>query len=355
VKEYGIASAMQASNVRVVDAAEPPLFPYKPDYTRNSGLGLLAGLFLGVAFVIIRERADRSIQAPGESAQYVDAPELGIIPSATLDAHHGYYSHRLLHRHKQQAAPEGEQRRVELVTFQRKPSLVAESFRAAVASILFSGENGVPPRVIVLTSPAPKEGKTTVVSNLALALSEINRRVLVIDADLRRPRLHTIFGIPNETGLIDVLKASGPLNGHDGLVFETVYPGVFVMPAGPADSSMYNLLHSPRLPELIARYRKEFDAVLIDTPPMLNMSDARILGRVADGVVLVVRAGRTTRDTVQSAAQRFLDDGTKVLGTVLNDWNPKKHQGYGYGYAYRSYGGYYDSYHKHYGPDSDKK
>jgi capsular exopolysaccharide synthesis family protein len=354
VKEYGIASAMQASNVRVVDAAEPPLFPYKPDFTRNSGLGLLAGLFLGVAFVIIRERADRSIQAPGESALYVDAPELGIIPSATLDTGHSYYSKRLLHRHKQQETPDGEQRRVELVTFQRKPSLVAESFRAAVASILFSGENGNHPRVIVVTSPAPKEGKTTVTTNLALALSEINRRVLLIDADLRKPRLHNIFDVSNEHGLTDVLKAPGPLNGNDGVISETIYPGVFVMPAGPADIAVHNMLYSPRLPELIARYRKEFDAVIIDTPPMLNMSDARVLGRLSDGVIVVVRAGKTTRDTVQSAVQRFTEDGTTVIGTILNDWNPKKHQGYGYGYTYRSYHGYYDSYQKHYGPDSTK-
>ena len=353
VKEYGVASAMQASNVRVVDAAEAPVFPYKPDFTRNAGLGLLAGMFLGVAFVIVRERADRSIQAPGECSQYVDAPELGIIPSATLDVGHAhYYSRRLRRAHHEGA--DGEERRVELVTWQRKPSLVAESFRAAVASILFSGENGKHPRVIVMTSPAPKEGKTTVASNLALALAEINRRVLVIDADMRKPRMHDIFGVSNEHGLSDVLKAAGPMNGNNGIICETAYPGVFVMPAGPSEVGIHNMLYSPRLPEIIARFRKEFDAVIIDTPPMLHMSDARVLGRMADGVIIVIRAGRTTRDTVQSTVQRFGEDGTRVIGTILNDWNPKKHQGGGYGYGYRSYHGYYDSYQKHYGPDHKK-
>jgi succinoglycan biosynthesis transport protein ExoP len=179
--------------------------------------------------------------------------------------------------------------------------------------------------------------------------------VLLIDADLRRPRIHSIFGLSNERGLTDVLKAPGPMNGDDGIICETSYPGVYVMPAGPSDLGINNMLYSPRLPELIARYRKEFDVVLIDTPPMLNMSDARVLGRLSDGVILVVRAGSTTRDTVQSAAQRFVEDGTVLIGTILNDWNPKKHQGYGSGYTYRSYGGYYDSYQKHYGPDSEKK
>ena len=111
------------------------------------------------------------------------------------------------------------------------------------------------------------------------------------------------------------------------------------------------MLYSPRLPEILARFRKEFDVVIIDTPPVMHMSDARVLGRLADGVIVVVRAGRTTRDTVQSTVQRFGEDGTRVIGTILNDWNPKKHQGYGYGYAYRSYHGYYDSYHKHYGSE----
>jgi capsular exopolysaccharide synthesis family protein len=354
VKEYGIASAMNASNVRVVDPAEPPRLPYKPNYPQNSGLGLLAGLFLGVGFVIIRERADRSIQAPGEVSQYVDAPELGIIPSASLDLKHAYYYSKRQRRLRHEEAESGEERRVELVTFQHKPSLVAESFRAAVASILFSGENGNYPRVIVLTSPAPKEGKTTVVSNLALALVEINRRVLLIDADMRKPRLHDIFNVSNEHGLSDVLKAAGPLNGQEGIICETAYPGLFVLPAGPSEVGIHNMLYSPRLPEIIARFRKEFDVVIIDTPPVMHMSDARVLGRLADGVIVVVRAGHTTRDTVQSAVRRFSEDGTRVIGTILNDWNPKKHQGYGYGYAYRSYDGYYDSYRKHYGPDEKK-
>ncbi len=355
VKEYGVASAMQASSVRVVDAAEAPVFPYKPDYPRNAGLGLLAGMFLGVAFVIVRERADRSIQAPGEMAQYVDAPELGIIPSATLDMKQAHYYSKRQRRLRHEEAESGEARRVELVTFQHKPSLVAESFRAAVASILFSGENGNHPRVIVMTSPAPKEGKTTVASNLALALVEINRRVLVIDADLRRPRMHDIFGVSNEQGLTNLLKATGPLNGQEGVVCETAYPGLFVMPAGPSEEGIHNMLYSPRLPEIIARFRKEFDAVIIDTPPVMHMSDARVLGKMADGVIVVVRAGRTTRDTVQSAVSRFAEDGTRVIGTILNDWNPKKHQGYGYGYDYRSYHGYYDSYQKHYGDDSPQR
>jgi Mrp family chromosome partitioning ATPase len=163
--------------------------------------------------------------------------------------------------------------------------------------------------------------------------------------------MHTIFGVSNEHGLVDVLMAPTPLNGEAGPVCETIYPGVYVMPAGASERFVFNLLYSPRLPELVARFRKEFDVVLIDTPPMLNMSDARVLGRFADGVIVVMRAGRTTRDAVQASVQRLEEDGTKVLGTILNDWNPKRHTGYGYGYGYKSsYGGYY----KHYGSEEKK-
>jgi succinoglycan biosynthesis transport protein ExoP len=359
VKEYGIASAMHASNLRVVDSARPPGFPYKPDYVRSSGLGLLAGLLLGVAFVIVRERADRAIQAPGETGLYTNVPELGIIPAASYDAQtlHMYRGRQRSHSlpQKREVTPAEFAAVIELSTGQRKHSLIAESFRTAIASILLPDRTGDQARVIVVTSPSPKEGKSTVASNLALALCAIQRRVLLIDADLRRPRLHSLFGLSNDQGLIDLLKSPLPLNGEEGVVGETSYPHLYVMPAGPPEHAVFNLLHSPRLPELLNRLRKDFDNVIIDTPPMLNMSDARIIGRFSDGVILVIRAGQTTRDTMRAAIQRLAEDGIAVLGTILNDWHPEKNVAYGYGYAYRSYGRSYKAYYKHYGEDSEKK
>src|ERR1019366_583486 len=137
-------------------------------------------------------------------------------------------------------------------------------FRSTLASILYTGENGNRPRVIALTSANPREGKTTVASNLALALAEIGRRVLLIDGDLRKPRLHEIFNVPNTWGLSDLLEGTKPPEGSEAIVAGTNYGRLYVLPAGSAASSISNLLHSPRALELLKRMRLEFDMVLID-------------------------------------------------------------------------------------------
>jgi capsular exopolysaccharide synthesis family protein len=342
VKEAGVASALHASNVRVIDPARPPMRPYKPNLLLNSILGLFAGGFFGIVFVVMRERADRSIQAPGEASLYLDVPELGVIPSAHAERSRSFAYYREV-RGTEKTEKEDLKTPVELVTWQRRPSALAESFRSTLASILYTGENGNRPRVIALTSAGPREGKTTVASNLALALAEIGRRVLLIDGDLRRPRLHELFKVSNAWGLSDLLEGTKPPEGSEAMVFGTGYRDLYVLPAGSVASSISNLLNSPRALELLQRMRKEFDMVIIDTPPMLQMPDARVLGRLTDGVILVLRSTRTTKETAAAASQRLAEDGTRVLGTVLNEWDPRKasHAGYGYGnygYSYHGHG-----------------
>jgi capsular exopolysaccharide synthesis family protein len=338
VREAGIASALHASNVRVVDPARPPLRPYKPSLFLNAVLGLFAGGFFGLVFIVIRERADRSIQAPGEAALYLDVPELGVIPSADAARSQNFaYYGQLRGAETKQAEKESRKSPVELVTWKKRPSVLADSFRSTMASILYTGENGDRPRVIALTSANPREGKTTVASNLALALAEIGRRVLLIDGDLRQPRLHQVFNVSNAWGLSDLLAGTKPPEGSEAMVVGTAYGELYLLPAGSAASNISSLLHSPRALELLQRMRKEFDMVLIDTPPMLQMPDARVFGRMVDGVILVVRSASTTKETAATASQRLVDDGTRVLGTVLNEWDPRKASGAGYEYGYRPY------------------
>jgi capsular exopolysaccharide synthesis family protein len=338
VKEAGIASALHASNVRVVDPARPPARPYKPNLLLNSMLGLFAGGFLGIVFIVLRQRSDRSIQAPGEASLYLDVPELGVIPSANAERSRSFaYYRQARGAETRKTEKENLKSPVELVTWQKRPSALADSFRSTLASILYAGENGNRPRVIALTSAGPREGKTTVASNLALALAEIGRRVLLIDGDLRKPRLHEIFNVSNAWGLSDLLDGTKPPEGSETMVVGTSYRDLYVLPAGSVASSISNLLHSPRVAELLQRMRQEFDMVIIDTPPMLQLPDARVLGRLADAVILVVRSARTTKETAAAASQRLADDGTRVLGTVLNEWDPRKASNAGYDYGYRPY------------------
>jgi capsular exopolysaccharide synthesis family protein len=336
VKEAGIASAMRASMYRVVDPAKPPSAPFKPNPTRSATMGSLAGVLLGAALVLARERIDRSIQQPGDAPLYLNLPELGVIPSERIGT-----GKRI---HGRTVTPvEGEANSLDLVTWNRKPSLLAESFRLTLTSILFSGASGEKPQVIALSSSGPSEGKTTVTSNLAIALAEINRRVLLIDADMRRPRLHLAFGISNEQGLSDLLKDKEHVFGRKLVSWTqaTQVPGLFLLPSGHIANNASNLLYSPRLGELIAECRNQFDAILIDTPPLLHLADARVVGRHCDRMILVVRAGKTTRDAAQAAIKKLQEDGTPVMGTILNDWNPGSH---GYGYTNK----YYDGYSKYY-------
>jgi polysaccharide biosynthesis transport protein len=341
VKEAGIASALRASNYRVVDPAKPPRDPYKPNLPQSATVGSLGGLVVGILFVLVRERADRSLQQPGDAPRYLSIPELGVIPSDRLRSAVRIYGVRS--PAKAIASSNGSLADVALATHKRKPSILAESFHDTLTSILFSGQNGNRPQVIALCSASPGEGKTTVASNLAAALADINLKVLVIDADIRRPRLHQIFGVSNNEGLSTLLKDNAPVVGPltPPLVVETEVCGLRFMPSGPAKSNPANLFYSPRLEELIRAVRGEYDYILFDTPPMLQLADARILSQHCDTAILVFRAGKTTRDAARAALLRFKQDGTPVLGTILNDWQPGLN---GYGFDAK----YYDRYAKYY-------
>jgi len=348
VKQAGLAAAMRASNILVVDAANPPLLPYRPNYLLNSALGLLIGMFLGMGLSVLCERFNGSIAAPGVAPAYLRLPELGAIPLAESSSHvRGLFSAR----NKSQVATlhlngrangqnevckailsKGATERSELV-------MMAEAFRATLTSILLPSHGVRPPHVIVLTSPRPGAGKTTVTSNLGIVMAEIGRRVLLVDGDLRSPKLHDVFQMSNSWGLCDVLRSSNPIDncGLLQLVRHTDIPGLDLLPSGPCRESPSHLLYSPRVAELFRRVQEEYDLVLVDSPPMMQLADARVLGRIADGVVLVLRSGQTTLALAQLAVQRFAEDGTRVLGTVLNSWDPRSSEGTDYTYSYREY------------------
>jgi succinoglycan biosynthesis transport protein ExoP len=337
VKEASLIAAMRDSNVLVVDRARPPLLPYRPNLPMNSGIGLFGGLLLGLGFVVVRERVDRRITAPGDMQVYLDLPELGVIPLDGADDSAQPSARIHLNRATPSLPSRDPQSSLlgdcpELATWKRKPSLLAECTRTTLTSILLPSQNGDGPRVIVFTSPSPGEGKTTVACNLSIAVAEIGRKVLLIDGDLRRPRLHKVFGAPNYWGLSDILRANATLESipTSRMVYVSEVSGLFLLPGGSCGVTPSNLFYSPRMSRLLERLRSEFDMILIDAPPMTHLADARVLGRLADGVILVVRAGQTTTESALFAAQRFAEDGTRVLGTVLNSWDPKGGRRYGY-------------------------
>lgn len=347
VRESDIASAIRASNIRVISPAKRPSQPYKPKTGFNTGMGLVAGLFLSVALVFLREQTDRRFKAPGDASAYLNLQELGVIPRATRDNASAPPPRRdevII-----DIAPDGraagllEERNgtpaVELASWKSELSPLAESFRTTLASVWFTGQNEKRPRVFVLTSPNPAEGKSTVATNLAISMANTNRRILLVDGDIRKPRLHDVFGIDNGWGLGNLLEETSPVEEYafEDLATETRIGGLYVLPSGTGEKNISSLRYHDRLADLLARFRLEFHAVLIDTPPVLQFADARLIGRLSDGVILVFRASETTREDAGTALSRFQEDRTPVLGSILNDC---EHPGGRYGYAYRNYGSY---------------
>jgi len=331
-KQVGIGSMGTPTNVRVVDTAEVPLRPSKPDLLRNALTGLASGLALAFGFVMAGEFINRSVRAPGESPFHLRVPELGVIPSKAAVADQSLLPSVLPLKN---SAGTITKPKLELVTWQDRPSLLAEAYRNALTSILAAHSKGRP-KVILITSAGHSEGKSSTVSNLGIALAEINQKVLVIDADLRKPRLHDIFNLPNTWGLSDLLREKSSLADCplEALARRTEIDNLYVLPSGPGTVSITNLLYSTRMADLVKRVRVDFDITIIDTPPMSYLSDARVLGQLADAAILVIRAARTTRDEARAAKQRLVDDNIRVLGTILNAWEPKSKARYGYGYGY---------------------
>ncbi len=341
VKEASIASAMRASNIRIVDPAKVPVVPYAPDMKADAIVGVLAGMFFGIVFILIHERANRTVQQPGDTQVWTQVLELGAVPSAkSVRGKTGYGLS--LPGATAELGTYGLNSRTssELTVSHNTSSVISEAFHTILTSILFIGDQGDAPQVIVLTSGSPAEGKTTLVSNLAIAMADIRRKVLIIDADLRRPRIHNLFDLPNDHGLSTILRERGSISQSalDEAIQQTNVSGLSVLPSGPPTSSAANLLYSANMAELLDLVRAEYDLVLIDTPPTLLLADARVLGRLSDGVVVVTRANQTTRDAIVAVTKRFAEDGTNIIGTILNDWDPKKAPN-GY-YGYHNYSGY---------------
>jgi capsular exopolysaccharide synthesis family protein len=319
VKETDLAGAVRANNVEVAERAIPPADPVRPSKPMYLGLGMVCGFMLGAVVALHHDRRNRMVTGPGECEARLGIPELGPIPCASLEL--PFFA-------PQTALPSAEEddgilrNWLEVVTWRQRGSRMAEAYRSTLASLMNSA-HGVPPRVIVFTSAGAGEGKTTVVTNLGIALAESGRRVLIIDGDRRRPRLHEVFRLPNGFGLSEYLTSTRSIDLRS-LTQPTKVPGLQILPAGQDRSCSPNLVHNQRMAALLAAARQEFDTVLVDSPPLLALSDARGLGRMADGLALVIRAQRTPEHMLFAVFERLRQDGVTVLGTILNSWKPDR-------------------------------
>ena len=325
-KESAVLSATKPTNIHIVDEARPPVLPYKPNLPVYASLGGLSGLFIGLLWAGYSWRRERDLIVPGVLQDVARARELGVIPSSRLDRQASDYFNLFSARKLQSA----------------QSFLFSESFNAVVASLLQTARNGNQAQVLTITSAISGEGKTTIVKNLGVAIAKTGRRVILIDGDLRHPRLSRDFDIANSWGLSDIIQLETSFEDMplEALVKPTDKSGLFIIPSGPSVASVSSLLHSPRLAALLMTLKQHADTILIDSPPVLAVPDARILGTSSDAVIFVVRGHKTGIGTFLAAAQKMVDDQTPVLGTILNDWDPRRapriRDPFQYQYSYRN-------------------
>jgi polysaccharide biosynthesis transport protein len=325
-----------SSNIHVIDRAQLPGGRHNLTMKKNLQRAFPLGLILGLGAIFFLEYMDRSVKAPEELERVTGFAPLGVIPAAgTMSRQYGYSNTYGRATPRLRAVENGEKEPgVELIPHTDTRSPISEAYRALRTSLLLASANS--PKVIVITSSFAREGKTTTSVNLATVLAQMGKPVLLLDADLRRPRLQKVFHGKMNLGLVNYLAANIPL---DDIIQPTEVPNLSVVLSGPIPPNPSELLASDRMKHLIAEVREKFAYVIFDSPPVLAVTDAIVLAASADGVVLCVHGGKTPRDLVQRSAERLRQSNIPVLGAILN--NLDLHQ---YGYTYRkSYYDYYDS------------
>lgn len=336
LKEAGVLASLKSSNVHIVDAARVPTAPAKPNIPQNLEFAGFFGLIGGIALAFVMEGLDTTVRNPEQMQVASGLPSLGIIPLNS--AAHGGRKFRL----RKRPATATAQAHVALIASTRPHSEMAESYRALRTSILLSAPQQ-PPKVMLVTSSLPQEGKTTTSINTAIVLAQKSARVLLIDADLRRPGIHRHFDLHDQAGLSSVLAGFCKL--EDAIVPVTTSPNLFVLPAGPVPPSPAELLASPAMKALIEECRGKFDHIVIDTPPVLSVTDAVLLSVEVDSCLLVIRCARTTKAALRRSRDLLQQVNARVMGVVLNAVDLQSQDAFYYYYYY--YGGGRDkSYYK---------
>jgi capsular exopolysaccharide synthesis family protein len=310
LKETQVSSSLQISNISVVDRADVPLKRSGPRTGLNLLIGCLVGLVGGVALAFFFEYLDTSIRDPREVEAILRVPTLGLVPTrSALPAH---LDGRPLGAGDSVPGAYGT---FALVAHQATSSILAEAFRNLRTSVVYATPDR-PPRTMLVTSLQQQDGKTSVSTNCAITLAQLGMGdVLLVDADLRHPDLHRILGVPQTPGLSDLLVGGV---GVTEVVRPTRIPGLFVIPAGPVPANPSELLYSPRFTQALVAIGERFAHIVIDTPPLLGVSDTLVLAPRVEGVILVLRHGHAARDAAQRAVQMLGSVRARLLGVVLN-------------------------------------
>ncbi len=331
LKEAGVAAGLKSSNIRVADPAVVPGAAASPRKARSAMLGLMLGILLGTGAVFLAEALDNTIKTTDDVVQHLGLPALGVIP--TLGADGADQSRHLLRRDRTRDGAESPI----LATNGALRGRAWEAYRSLRTSLLLS-HSGKPPQTILVTSALPGEGKTTTVANTALAMAQTGGRTVIVDLDMRRPTLGKIFGAETNGGMSTYLSGNSDLSSQ---IQKTGLPNLYLLTAGPPAPNPPELLGSARMAKGLELLREYFTHIVIDSPPTLELSDALVLSRQVDGVIVVARGGKTPRQALRKASDQILALGGQILGVLINDVDVRRSE---YGYGYYGYHGGYDRY-----------
>ncbi|MCF6159563.1 MAG: polysaccharide biosynthesis tyrosine autokinase [wastewater metagenome] len=316
MKEAAVSSEIKTTNIQIVDNAAVPTAPIKPNKKLNVLLSMIVGLTMGVGLAFFIEYLDNTIKGPDDVEQHLKIPLLGIVNK--LEVEKGGLPDRLIVKTTPQ-------------------SVVAEAIRDIRTNLIFSFSGGDTGRIIVISSTIPFEGKSFVSSNLAIAMAQAGKKVLLIDSDLRKPTLNKYFDTKREPGITNVLVAEA---GLESVVHNSIVPNLSFMSCGPIPPNPSELLGSPRMEEFLRDAREKFDWIFLDSPPESSVTDSNILNNMADGSIIVVKVNTASRDHIRKTISQFNENQPKVIGVVLNMVDFKK-RGYYYRYGYYSRYRYY--------------
>lgn len=317
LKDIELSGLLRQSNVRILDAARPSFVPVRPNVRNALTLGLLLGLLVGFGVGLGLEYLDDTVKNQQDVEGGLQLPFLGLVP-----------------RFPEPVIAEGT---CDLFVFREPKSAVAESCRAIRTNLLFMTPDK-PFKTLLITSSGPREGKSTTAINLAIAMAQSGNRVLLVDTDMRRPRLHKAFGIPNEVGISSVVVGEAQLKDA---VRPTEVPGLSLLPCGPIPPNPAELLHTKAFHELMRAAGERFDRIILDSPPVNAVADALVLATQVDGVMLVFHASKTARPLARKALRGLSGVQARIFGAVLNEidragarYGYSALPGYGYSYDY---------------------
>ena len=313
LNEVGVTGGSGANNIAVVDRAEVPSTPYKPDLRQNLIIAMLLGLIGGVALAFFLEHLDDTIRTPEDMEQLTQLPVLGVVPKAA-------------------PAKGSEGRSLGLMAHDDVRCTFAEAYRSVRTALQFSTRDGAPP-IFMVTSTAQGDGKTTTALALAINSAQTGRPVLLIDADMRHPAVHKALALDNSRGLSNFLSSDVPALG---VVRTTEIPNLFVIPAGPMPPNPVELLSGPKLRSLLGQLGDRFTQIIVDSPPVLGLADSIVLGDQVGAVLFVVASGNTRKAHARAALKRLRQASVHPLGAIMTKLNLRDGM-YGYESAYYYY------------------